>query len=141
MANDFTKKEGATIVKQVELKTMVIKLRSDGIMQFDFKPCDEYTIHDLKETNMAADILGEGEIFPRLIFIKHFIRFDKDIRMYGATEESNTTTAAAAFVVNLIALKFVGNFYISFNKPVRPTRLFDSEKAAVEWLKTFMIKN
>lgn len=126
------------IIKQTELKTLDIKLRSDGIIQFDFKPCDEFNVNDLKEVNAAADILGKGKVFPRLIFINHFVRFDKEVRAAGATEESNLTTLAAAFVVNLIALKFVGNVYISFNKPVRPTRLFDTEAEAVEWLKTFL---
>ncbi len=135
MAQDFAEKESITIVKQVELGSVVIKLRSDGIMQFDVKPGDEFTLDNLRETNAAADALGEGKVFPRLIFIKQFIRFDKEVRKQGALEENNLNTSRVAFVVNLVALKMVGNFYISFNKPVRPTRLFDSEEKAVEWLK------
>ncbi len=137
MAND-PKNKDITIVDQIELTPILIKLRSDGIMQFDLKPCGEFSLNDLKETNIAADALGKGGIFPRLVFVNHFVSFDKDVRAYSATEESNLTTIAAAFVVKLIALKFVGNVYISFNKPVRPTRIFDTEAEAVEWLKTFL---
>lgn len=138
MVDSTTEKKDITIIKQVELKSILIKLRSDGIMQFDFKPCDEFTVNDLKEANAATDILGENKTFPRLVFVKHFIRFDKDVRAETATEESNRTTLAAAFVTNILALKFIGNFYVSFNKPARPTRIFSSEEEAVEWLKSFM---
>ena len=120
------------------MKFVDVKLRSDGIMQFELKPCDEFAIEDLIETNAAADLLGQGKIYPRLTLVNHFVIFDKDVRALMATEESNHTTSAAAFVVNLIAIKIVGNFYISFNKPVRPTKIFDSEEKAVEWLKTFL---
>lgn len=138
MINSAAEKNDVTFIKQVELKSIIIKLRSDGIMQFDFKPCDEFTVNDLKEANAATDVLGEDKIFPRLVFVNHFIRFDKDVRAQTATEESNLTTLAAAFVTNILALKFIGNFYVSFNKPARPTRIFSSEAEAVEWLKSFI---
>lgn len=138
MINSTAEKKGVTFIKQIELRSVEIKLRSDGIMQFDLKPCDEFTVNDLNEANSVADKLGEDKIFPRLIFVNHFIRFDKDVRAHNATEESLRTTLAAAFVTNILALKFIGNFYISFNKPVRPTRIFNSQKEAVEWLKSFM---
>lgn len=139
MVNSIAEKKGVTFIKQIELRSVEIKLRSDGIMQFDLKPCDDFSINDLKEVNAAADALGEeGKAYPRLTFVKYFLNMGQELRAYAASEESNRTTVAAAFVTNVLALKFVGNFYISFNKPVRPTRLFDSEEKAVEWLKSFM---
>lgn len=139
MINSTAEKKGVTFIKQVELRSIEIKLRSDGIMQFDLKPCDDFSINDLKKVNRVAEELGGyGKVYPRLTFVNHFFNMDQELRAYAASEESNRTTVAAAFVTNLLVLKFVGNFYISFNKPVRPTRLFDSEEKAVEWLKSFM---
>ena len=138
MIDNKSKNDTINIIKQFDLKSITVKLRSDDIMQFDVKPCDDFVVNDLKETNIAADKLGGGKSYPRLIMMPHYINFDREVRAYGASEESNITTIAAAFVVNLIALRFVGNFYISFNKPARPTKLFDTEEKAVEWLKTFL---
>ncbi len=138
MSKLISENEAVSILKQIDLELAEIKLRSDGIMQFDLKPCNSFTINDLKEVNNAAAILGGGKAFPRLTHIKHFFNIDKDLRAYAASEESNITTLAAAFVVNLLPLKLVGNFYIAFNKPVRPTKLFSTEEKAVEWLKTFI---
>lgn len=138
MVNSTTEKKGITFIRQVELRSVEIKLRSDGIMQFELKPIDSFSINDLKEVNAAAEALGgEGKVYPRLTFVKHFLNMDRELRAYAASEESNRTTTAAAFVTNILALKFIGNFYISFNKPVRPTRIFSSEEEAIEWLKTF----
>ncbi len=130
--------EEVQIIKEKNLSKTVIKLRSDGIMEFDLKPCDDFLVDDLKEINAVIDLLGDGRVFPRLVCVNHFMDFGKDIREYAASEESNVTTAAVAFVVNVLALKFVGNFYISFNKPARPTRLFETKEEAVEWLRTFI---
>ena len=135
--NEF-KNNTTYILKQVDLKFIVIKLRNDSILQFDFKPCEDFSVDDLKETNLAADKLGNNKLYPRLIIMDHFINFGREVRAYSASEESNITTIAAAFVVNLVALRFVGNLYISFNKPARPTKLFNSEEMAIEWLKTFL---
>jgi hypothetical protein len=121
-----------------DLNKTVIKLRSDGIMEFDLKPCDSFSVDDLKEINAAADLLGGGQVFPRVVYINHFIDFGREVRVYAASEESNLKTSAVAFVVYLLVLKFVGNFYITFNKPNRPTRIFDSKEEAIEWLRTFL---
>ncbi len=133
-----TEKNIVRILKQTEVKSAVIKLRSDGIMQFEIKPGDEFTVADLIEVNASADILGECKKFPRLIIMNHFVNFGKDVREVGATEENNQGTIAAAFLIKVLALKYVGNFYILFNKPIRPSKLFDKEEKAVEWLKTFL---
>ncbi len=138
MENNMTDKEAVTIIKQEDVERVEIKLRSDGIMQFDLKICDHFSISDLKEANAASDLLGGGKVFPRLVFVNHSINFDKEVRKYGATEESNAKVSAVAFVTNFLHLKYVGNFYITFNKPVRPTQIFNSKEKAVEWLKTFL---
>ncbi len=33
--------------------------------------------------------------------------------------------------------KIVGNFFLKFDKPARPTKIFTKEEEAVEWLKQF----
>lgn len=138
MINDLTRNNEVVILKQVELDSTIIKLRSDGIVQFDLRNRDDFSVDDLKEINAAVGILGDQKPYPLLINVKHFLNADNELRTYAASEESNRYTIADAFVVNSMAVKFIGNFYISFNKPSRPTKIFDSETTAVEWLKTFL---
>ena len=45
---------------------------------------------------------------------------------------------ASVFVVKNVAQKLMGNAYITFNKPITPTKIFTNEDEAVKWLKTFI---
>lgn len=126
------------LFKQVETDIAVIKLREDGIMQFNLKPIENYTIDDIKRNNEAVAEIGEGKAYPNLVVVDHFLNADADLRAYAASEESNKYTVADAFVVKLMAVKLIGNIYISFNKPRRPTRLFNNVEDAEKWLKSFL---
>lgn len=126
------------ILKEIDLRTATVKLRDDGIMQYNVKPVEEFGVNDLKEINEAVGKLGDGKKFPNLVCVNHFLNVDAEVRKYAATEESNRYTIADAFVINSTALKLIGNFYIRFDKPVRPTRIFNSDIEAIPWLKTFL---
>ncbi len=132
------KQNEISAIKQKELRSASIKLRDDGIMEIKLKPSEDFSVNDLKEINKEIDLLGEGKAYPNLILIDHFFNADKDVRAYSATEESCINTIADAFVVKMLAVSFIGNFYISFNKPPRPSQIFNSEEEAVKWLKTFL---
>ena len=127
-----------TIVNSIDTEKCFVKLRSDGILQFDVKNVDEITAEDIKTIDKAAEEIASGKKYPQLVMFKYFLNINSEAREYASTKESNKTNKASAFVVNNIALKLVGNVYIAFNKPVVPTRLFDTEEKAVEWLNTFL---
>jgi hypothetical protein len=124
--------------RKIRTRKTEVALRSDGIMQYELKVAADFSIEDLKEVNEAAGIIGQGKAYPNLIFISQFLNAEADFRNYAAGEESNRFTKADAFVVNSVALKLIGNFYIRFNKPLRPTRIFTSAKEATSWLYTFL---
>ncbi|MGQ0828236.1 MAG: DUF7793 family protein [Bacteroidota bacterium] len=136
MQNSFDEIQNITTI---ELAACTVTLRSDGIMNFDLKPVDEFTGKDAWEILGAVKEIGSGKKFPNLITTsKGYVAISSEARALSASEPGNIYTLADAIVVNSTAFKLIANFYISFNKPVRPTRLFTSEKEAVEWLKTFL---
>lgn len=45
---------------------------------------------------------------------------------------------ATALVTSSLAVRLVGNFFIQFNRPARPTRLFSTEKDARVWAKSLL---
>lgn len=130
--------ESITVVKKIEIDKAIVSLREDGIMQYNIKPHTEYSVRDVMAANDAAGKLGSGKAYPNIIFIDHFLNADADCRKYAASEESNVYTVADAFVLNSVALKLIGNFYIKVNKPVRPTRIFSNEQEAIDWLYSFL---
>ncbi len=70
--------------------------------------------------------------------ILRIIRPSLESREYWAEEDSSPYTLAEAFVMRWLPMKLIGNFYLNFNKPPRPKRIFTNRDEAAEWLKTFL---
>jgi hypothetical protein len=127
-----------TLLKQKDFDMMSVALRSDGLMCvtiFRDKEIDVQHIITIVET---IGEFGEGKRFPVLIIADENTLPTHEARQYLAAPESDPYALAEAYVVGSVAQKLVGNFYLSFNKPARPTKIFNNEKDAVAWLKTFL---
>jgi hypothetical protein len=57
-----------------------------------------------------------------------------EVRAKIATAEYASRRIATAFVTKSMANRLVGNFFIQFNKPATPTKLFSDEESALVWL-------
>ncbi len=60
--------------------------------------------------------------------------FSKEARQYVASKVVNSVVKAEALVLNSMALRLMGNFYLKVNKPARESRLFNNRDVAFEWL-------
>lgn len=115
-----------------------VSFLEDGIMRYEIDTMEEISRANVEEYVQTVKQLGGGRAFCNLVVVKNFVQVGDDARAYAASEESNKYTIADAFVIQSFALKLVGNFYIRYNKPVRPTRLFNEETEAINWLRTFL---
>ena len=70
-----------------------------------------------------------------LIVTADDVSMSKENREYIAGEEVSKIVKADAFVIKSLPAKLLMNGYLRINKPNRPTRFFNSEAGAVEWLK------
>ena len=61
------------------------------------------------------------------------------MRIWSAAPTGNKNTLADALVINSLAHKILANFYMKMNKPVKPTKIFTSQKKAVDWLKNLKL--
>lgn len=127
--------EAVDIIDKVELRASYLTLRSNGIMHIHYKAVDEFTVDDLMDIINGLYRIGKGKKFLNLMTFEKFFIVEKGVREVAATEVGSKYSAADAIVVRSTALKLLVNLYIAFNKPNRPTRLFDSEEKAIEWLK------
>jgi len=125
------------ILKTIELSSLTVVLRSDGIIQYILKKGKILNIQDAKAILRAVETLGEKKKFPLLFTLGVASTVNTEARFYAATEEANQYTLALAIVVNNSAQTFLGNTYIKFNKPLKPTKLFTSEEEAIKWLDKF----
>lgn len=126
------------IIKQVDFEDKFVALRSDGIVFVSINSSEDVEIKDVKEVVSALEQIGNGKKFPLLIITQKYTLPTPEARAYIATAESDPYASAEAYVIQSLSQKLVGNVYLKFNKPARPTHIFTSEEKAVEWLKTFL---
>ncbi|MEO6304528.1 MAG: hypothetical protein ABIP51_15315 [Bacteroidia bacterium] len=90
--------------------------------------------NEAKAMNDSIGILSEGKESLILLVADEVTQFDREANEFSASAEGLKYTIADAFVVKGLAQKILANFYLKFNKPAKPSRIFNSEKAALEWL-------
>ncbi|MCC6690983.1 MAG: hypothetical protein IT235_05575, partial [Bacteroidia bacterium] len=131
-------------IKDVEIiaKDVIVPyylyLRADGIMYVRISSEKEESVDLVKKMVKKMGEMVNYKKVPLLAKHEDFALPGKENRDYWATKESCPYSKADAFMVNTTALQLIANFYLKFNKPARPTKMFDDEKEAINWLKTFL---
>ena len=127
-----------TIVKSVTTFGSIVSLRSDGIIQIDMKANNTLQLVDAKQMVNAFAEVGGGKKYPLLFIAGDFALASPDARKYASGTEANQYTLASVFVVKNSIQKIMGNAYITFNKPITPTKIMTNKEAAIAWLKTYL---
>ena len=108
--------------------------RKDGIVQVQFY--SEYN-GELEDAQNIVNVLKKIKIDQKcfvLLVVEDGASFTKEARAFVASHEVSNIAAADAFVIQSLALKILMNGYLKFNKPNRPTKFFNTEEKALEWL-------
>ena len=125
-------------IPHMQIETQYVKLRlQDGILFGQFatnihmnleiaKHCVETRINFIKHTS-----------YPFVIDLRGIRSISKEAREYMGKEGSQYVTAGALLTNSFLA-KTLGNFFLAINTPKVPSKLFDDEEKAIEWLKQFM---
>lgn len=96
----------------------------------------EFTISDLKELVVLQSEMGEKKL-PVLILCSQYTTGDVDMLKYLSKNQNNPFSLADAFVINTMAQKIIGNFYLKLISPERPTKMFSNKEDALIWLSQF----
>ena len=60
---------------------------------------------------------------------------DQRAREFGASKEANTLTRGSAILVKNLAQQLIGEYYLRFNKPRYPAKVFYQKEKALEWIR------
>jgi hypothetical protein len=127
-----------TLIKSVTNASTIVSLRSDGIIQIDMNANKTLQLIDGKQIVNALAEVGGGKKYPLLFIAGDYALASPEARKYASGSEANQYTLASVFVVNNSIQKMMGNAYITFNKPITPTKIMTNQESAVAWLKTFL---
>ncbi len=124
------------------LDSIVAKTRSaelvysDGIVAVNVTLDSDLDLDAMKE--IVATRMEITDRKPHKVLIEAESNHDstKEAREYLATYEGEVAVAMA-IVSNNLAVRMLANFYVKFDKPRIPTKLFKSREEAIDWLNTF----
>ncbi len=124
------------------LDSVVAKTRSaeltysDGIVSVLVTLDSDLDLEAMKEIVAARMELVDWQPHTVLIEAESNHHSEKEAREYLANYEKDPALAMAV-VSNNLAVRLLANFYVKFDKPRIPTKLFKSREDALAWLKTF----
>jgi len=108
-----------------------------GIIKITYKDDHEFNITDAKESLTELQNITKGKTMPILKIPGKYSSIDGDARRFISSEEGMKYSTAEAFVTTFLPHRIIGNFYLKFNAPVKPTAFFETEQQAIEWLNQF----
>jgi len=127
-------------MKKINLEKSVVELTDDGIMNIHIKEDQDIELNDAVLIVDAMGKLGEQKKYPVLIDAGEFSSVDKEARIFSASIESNIYTLADAIAYCNLAQQLMAQFYLKYNKPSIPTKVFADKEEAIVWLKSFKEK-
>ncbi|TND07770.1 MAG: hypothetical protein FD123_2921 [Bacteroidetes bacterium] len=127
-----------TFLESIDLGYASVHLRSDGILLINTVDNHLFTGEESRAITEALGTVSGGIARPVLKVAGKYSSADESARIYTASPEGLRYTLADAVLINSMAQRIIGNFYLQVNKPSKPTRLFTSREDAIKWLKTFL---
>ncbi|MGZ3920884.1 MAG: DUF7793 family protein [Bacteroidia bacterium] len=89
---------------------------------------------DILEINKAQSFLIKDNYYRVLHVCGINSSVSKEARDLLSNKDISKNRLAKAIIINSLAQKIVVNFFIKFNKPPYPTKLFNTESEALRWL-------
>ncbi|MBL8956209.1 MAG: hypothetical protein JNK82_35885 [Myxococcaceae bacterium] len=122
----------------IETRTGRIWLDDEGIVQSMQLDGVEQVLADAEE-NMAATRRAAGGVRrPMLVDMSRVKSINREARVRYTDGSSAQVVLAVALVIGNPLTRMIGNFFIGMNHAPVPTRLFDSRREALEWLRSKM---
>lgn len=131
--------ESTQIMELIQHETADIFRDQRGLIWFKFNVKATVDILDAHEYVPIIEQLAQNQKRGFVLDARGgFATFSQASRNYmGKTPEALKWRKADAVLVDNLGLRLVGNFYMKFDTPNHPVKLFKSEIAALEWLSQF----
>jgi len=121
------------LVDEIETGSMIYRLYEGRIFHAIIKSGEKIS---MEMTVLGYEFLNKhgGGRFYNLYEFETFAEMDPEVRTWAADTSGNNYTYVDAVVISNFAQKIIANFYIKFNKPKMPTKVFTSTEKALEWI-------
>jgi hypothetical protein len=124
------------IIKEVTFSFAKVQLLEPALVKLDIFGDVFIDLEEARQLNDAIGIVSDHQQCLVLITAGHGSRFSPQAMKFSASDEGLKYTIADALVVNYLGQRLTANFYLGINRPRKPTRIFNSEKDAMRWLRS-----
>lgn len=122
------------ITKKSETDAAVIHLGDDGIMRVIIKHKTEVNKEAFEELFAVFNELSEGKAYAYIYSAEDTsVTVSEDGRRFAKEQEFSFPKVCNAVIVTNLAHKLLANFYLRFNKPSYPFRVFSKTEDAEKW--------
>lgn len=134
----MTAKEETNIVNAIDMPEVSITMKANGIVYVYFKNnCVLDTVLQLKLLENYL-IVTDNKPAPFVFLAGDNVTITREARDNATSLEDKSPCMASAVIVNNLAYKLIANFYLQFNKPKRPYKVFTAIEDGELWLKQFL---
>ena len=100
----------------------------------------EMELEDVIQVRSTFLNYSKGKKFMVLFDANNFFSISPEARELIASEEYTRDRVATAFVTDQLSGRLLCNFFIKYNRPATPTKVFTDESSAYSWLQAQMEK-
>ena len=122
-----------------DLKGYYTWMGEDGIARTSVKPNIDIVLEHAVENSAVVTSFFKEKKFPILIDARNIKSMSYEARHHFSAHGRETKTNAFGIIIGSPISRVLGNFYLGINKPAVPTKLFDNEHDATDWLKHFCL--
>lgn len=123
-----------SFVDFIELNKSRVLLREDDIIHIKIKDEEEINSAEFEDIIRAVSELGEAKAKCIMLEAGLNSSVSSRVRSNASHPNANFLSLADAIVVKSLAQRLMANFYLKFNRPSRPTKVFENCTDAVNWL-------
>lgn len=122
------------VIRSIRLDEALIELIDDDYVQVVF--LDDCVLdldlqHRLLENYI---IICEGKKYPFLFAAMENVTITKEARDNAVNLEAKSPATKTAVIAHTLPYRMIANFYLKFNKPKNPYKVFSKKDEAVKWL-------
>jgi hypothetical protein len=137
MENHLLELDAARLLKKVEHKEFILEYYEDYTIVLKYKAPFDVDVPLIERVNTEIINLVQDHAYTTIVFAEPGVNFTAEGRAYGAEKGNGGNKVAWAAVTDSLAQILVFNFFMRFNKPHVPFKLFKTEKEARKWLRDF----
>lgn len=122
-------------MEEYRTKTATIRKLEANILETIVDKDAILEVEDIWEIKRVNREICAGKPYAVLVDSGMYTSISEEARKLTASKEFQQLTLAKAVLVNSLAQRIIGRFYLQINRPAIKTRLFNDREQAILWLK------